>query len=659
MGKRNLLSSVVIILLVAAPFRAAHADGGPTPTPSPLLQGRDEQFEQKIEDQLAKINPQAAQLFKKATSEMDSGDNASAEADFLAALKLAPNSADILRRLSYVEAELKASSKAVEYARAAVAIENSAINEAALAQALLTLDTPKDNLEALSLAQSAISKDNTDPYVAQTLFAAGLANNSKDDVLNSSKIIMAAQPNSPYSHIDAGIAAAVDGRWLEADNELTIAEKLGMPASVVEDMRQRSGIEARARFYRTLYGGVYTFIGWLLGFVVLFAGGVVLSNLTLATARRMKPDEVAQVKPAERTIRTIYRGVIIIASAYFYISIPIILLITVAMAGTIVYLFLQSGIIPIQLTAALGLGTLFTLYTVLRSLFVHISQVDPGPRLNREDAPRLWQVMKEVAERVATRPVDSIFITPTPEIAVTERGGMLARLAGRGERILILGLGTLQGMTQAEFKAIIAHEYGHFSNRDTAGGRLALRVQATIFMMAQGLVAQRQNTWFNPVWLFLYRYSRLFARITLGASRLQEILADRAAAMAYGASNLADALTHVMRATYEFSTQATNEIRQAYQLKRAVMNLYALPAITSESDSSTVKTRIEQEMTRPTSAYDSHPAMKDRLEMIKHLESVASGEKKNKDVWELLPDAESLQQQMSQMLYDRATSRRA
>src|SRR5205823_1728197 len=132
------------------------------------------------------------------------------------------------------------------------------------------------------------------------------------------------------------------------------------------------------------------------------------------------------------------------------------------------------------------------------------------------EAPQLWALAEEVAARVGTRPIDAIYITPVADIAVTERGSLLKKLRGTGQRCLILGLGALNGMGQDQFKAILAHEYGHFSNRDTAGGNLALQVQRSMYQIAHGLAARGQAHQFNPVWLFLNGFNHLYLRITLG-----------------------------------------------------------------------------------------------------------------------------------------------
>src|SRR2546425_8822909 len=97
-------------------------------------------------------------------------------------------------------------------------------------------------------------------------------------------------------------------------------------------------------------------------------------------------------------------------------------------------------------------------------------------------------VLDEVAQRVGTRPVDNVYMTPGAQVAVMERGrSMLARARGRAERCLILGAAALEGMRLGPFKAILAHEYGHFSNRDTAGGGVALAGGRSLFAPGQGV----------------------------------------------------------------------------------------------------------------------------------------------------------------------------
>jgi Zn-dependent protease with chaperone function len=282
----------------------------------------------------------------------------------------------------------------------------------------------------------------------------------------------------------------------------------------------------------------------------------------------------------------------------------------------------------------------------VRGVFARVKDEEPGHPLPRDKAPQLWSLTEEVAERVDTRPVDAIYVTPGTNIGVTERGSLLKKLQSAGQRCLILGLGALPGMTQAQFKAILAHEYGHFSNRDTAGGNLARRVQASIYQMAYTLASTGQARWYNPAWLFVNGFHRLFLRITLGASRLQEILADRYAALAYGVQNSVDGLMHIVRQGLVFDAQVSQEIKTAMGHNRGLQNLYLLPPIQGTMLKQ-LEAKVEQRMNRPTSTYDSHPAIQDRIRLVRQLDSGSEVEGSQEPAWDLLPDAESLQQEMT------------
>jgi Zn-dependent protease with chaperone function len=133
---------------------------------------------------------------------------------------------------------------------------------------------------------------------------------------------------------------------------------------------------------------------------------------------------------------------------------------------------------------------------------------------------------------------------------------MLRQLTGRNERCLILGAGILEGMSLGPFRAILAHEYGHLSNQDTAGGGFALAVRRSLHTMAENLAARGAAGWYNPAWLFLNGFYSIFLRISQGASRLQEVLADRWAALSYGAQAFEEGLRHAITQSIRFEAHA-------------------------------------------------------------------------------------------------------
>src|SRR4030095_1216297 len=140
----------------------------------------------------------------------------------------------------------------------------------------------------------------------------------------------------------------------------------------------------------------------------------------------------------------------------------------------------------------------------------------------------------------------------------------------KAQRILIVGVGVLTDFSQNGFRAVLAHEYGHFSHRDTAGGDVAIRVNADMMKFAHAMALSGQAVWWNIAFQFLRVYHFIFRRISHGATRLQEVLADRVAVLHYGASNFEEGLKHVVRRHIEFDHCVDKEINEAVSVRRTI-----------------------------------------------------------------------------------------
>jgi Zn-dependent protease with chaperone function/Tfp pilus assembly protein PilF len=646
---RVLVVCLLIGLVLVLPVDAQGGEGA---------EERDPVFEQDIYDRLAEINPEAAPIFQEATRAMDAGDLTSARQGYEQVLALAPEFPDAVRRLSYVYNRLGDAQTALRYAEQAYAIDPSPYNQLAVAGALLGVSQDADKVgQALLHAKAAAQALPEDPAAHYALFYAGLMNEDVEACRQASATLKQVAHTNPMTHYAAAIVATFDSDWKEAKRALSLAEELGMPVEETRGMRQ--AIDAALRKRRWMLAGAYTFGGWLVSPVLLLFAGVLLSRATLDTVRRTQATAQFQVGRAERTVRALYRGVIALTSAYFYVSLPLLALIVLAGAAGIFYLFSLLGSIPIRLALGLIVAVFLTLYAVLRGLFVRVREREPGRALEREEAPGLWSLAEQVAQRLGTRPIEAIYVTPAPTIAVTERGRLWLKPRAGGQRCLILGLGALSGMTQGQFTAILAHEYGHFSNRDTAGGDLAYRVNAAVQLMAYSLASGGQARWYNPVWLFLNGFHRLFTRVTRGASRLQEVLADRYAAIAYGARGLITGLTQLIRQSLAFNVRAGHEIDAALDREQGLPNLFALPPPQDDELREQLEAEIAKEMSRATSPYDSHLAPGERIALLERIEADGPPDENATPVWDLMADAEALQAEMMQVIQGNVEQRLA
>ena len=310
---------------------------------------------------------------------------------------------------------------------------------------------------------------------------------------------------------------------------------------------------------------------WALGLVLMFIIGKVLSRVTLTSIERDDPNE--SISERSRRLRMVYRRVVTLAGMYWYISLPFVAMLVVGVAVAIIYAFISLGHVPVYFVIVLVVGTVISLNAMVRSLLIrNRKEVAPGRAILEAEAPGLWQMTREVAGTVGTRPIDEIWLTPGTDLAVFERGSTGQRMKDLAPRALIIGAGVLEGFEQGAFRAVLAHEYGHFAHRDTAGGEIALRVTNGMMMFAISIREAGYAVWWNLAFQFLRLYHLLFRRISHGATRLQEVLADRVAVRHYGLEAFRNGLTHVVRRSIRFEKLADDEISQAVDQKRYLSN---------------------------------------------------------------------------------------
>jgi Zn-dependent protease with chaperone function len=244
------------------------------------------------------------------------------------------------------------------------------------------------------------------------------------------------------------------------------------------------------------------------------------------------------------------------------------------------------------------------------------------------------------------------------DVAVFERGGMLKQVSGKSERCLVLGAAVLEGMRTRELKAVLAHEYGHFRNEDTAGGGFALAVRRSLMTMGMHLVRGGAASFINPAWWFVRGFYLVFLSVSQGASRLQEILADRWAAFAYGSDPFACGLKHVIERSVRFDAHMSATLDEVVPKKEPVVNVYAFVPEEPVAPEK-IEQAIARAMNRPSAPSDSHPPPADRIAWVNKM-GVASPADAGDDAgeaWSLLADRESIEQSMTDKVRERLAMR--
>ncbi len=615
-----------------------------TTTPAPVAT-RDPQSEQAFETQLEGMDPQAVPVYQAATIALDAGDNAKAKVLYQQVLDLAPKFATAYRRLGYIELDSNNLDGAIELFQKALALEPDGYNQSALAYALINRANPYDAQEAFDLASAAVKALPEEEQTVVVWLLTAHAVSDVETMRQADEQLLRIAPDNSLGHYEAGLLAAYDGQWEKAEHELVLARQLGFDEQAVQAMLD-NGISRYALVIRVVRLVVIAMGVWFIGLLLLFLSGSILSKATLRALASTQTDHTAQVSPKEHRLRSIYRTVITILSLYFYISIPFVILLLLLVVAGAFYIFISLNTIPIYFALVLVVMLIGSLIAIGRSIFSRVKDILPRRELSRLDAPELWALVEQVARKLEVTPVETIQLVPDTMIGVTEKGSILKKVRGTGTRRLLLGMGGLAELTQGQLAGILAHEYGHFSNRDTAGGNLAHQVYASLNNMAVRLIKSGSARFYNPVWLFILSYQRIFLRVTLGASRLQEILADRYAAVAYGSDNFIQGLKNYIHQSIAFPLLADSELKIAFETKRSVINLYDLPMRTDLAEALDLK--FEEALARKTSKYDSHPAPQERIRLVEALNIPNSPVYENsRPALDLFPNPEQLQREMT------------
>jgi transposase len=151
----------------------------------------------------------------------------------------------------------------------------------------------------------------------------------------------------------------------------------------------------------------------------------------------------------------------------------------------------------------------------------------------------------------------------------------------------------------------------------------------------------------NPAWLFVRGFERVFLRISQGASRLQEALADRGAVHAYGAPALSAGLRHVIDRSIRFDAHCEATVEDVVHGDRPLGNLYRFEP-SKELDQADIEERIETAMNE-SSPYDSHPAPTMRLSWIESVvtEGAPPAEGDDDEAWSLFEQRRAVEKQLT------------
>lgn len=451
-------------------------------------------------------------------------------------------------------------------------------------------------------------------------------------------------PQSAYAYYYSGLAAFIDGRYAAAAQLLHNARRAGVPLECLEDVRARAMADQQWVWSYTRW--TLWILGlWAFSIAVIYVAGNALSGLTLQSLQTMEPTSVSE---GWLLSRHIYRIVIHLAGLLYSISLPVLMFVAIVLPLSICFgIVMTPGAHLWLLVAMLFTGMLGALVAVsgIRAAFPPGVQADNGRELAPTEGPRLWELVRDMAERVNVKPVDEIQLTPDTRLTMAERNSYVDRMQGRGQRVLYVGLGLLDDFPLDGFCAIVAAEYGKFIHRETAGGDVAARVLAKMELYAKAIEHRGAVRFWDVVALFFQWYHRMFERITIGAARLQSLIADHDAVQVTSALALERGVSHVTRRTAEFDLLVSNAILDRLRGKPTEEHFFQTARLDEMTDHEQVEDHVRQMMRQTSKATDRHLSPPERFAYARRVPPLAAFQLKG-NVLDTIEDRESLTEEI-------------
>lgn len=352
--------------------------------------------------------------------------------------------------------------------------------------------------------------------------------------------------------------------------------------------------------------------------------------------------------------------------------------------------FIGFGMIvlkPMWLTIAAGLGIaalgIMVFLFLIKFIFAKTSENDPLQiEIKEKDHPQLFAFIRKLTDEVKTDFPKRIFLVPDVNAAVLYNSGFWSMFLPVRKNLRI-GLGLVNSLTLSEFKAVLAHEFGHFSQRSMKLGSYVYTMNRVIYNLVN-----HRDSWDNLLegWANAGGIFGFFAGITywivnqvrellvsvyqklniryMALSREMEYHADLVACSVSGTVPMIQTLRKIefTDSTYQFTLSKLNEI--SAQKKKAV-DLYELHTLCTKFLAELYKLdRIDHTMTISDQDLDQH-IIKSRLNVKDQWASHPSREDREKNInavqlpvdlvdtssWILFTDVEKWKKQMTTHLY--------
>lgn len=357
-----------------------------------------------------------------------------------------------------------------------------------------------------------------------------------------------------------------------------------------------------------------------------------------------------------------------LAAGCFYVGFFLI-----ANTGHIIGIIAGAGIMSVGL---------MVIYFLIKFIFSVKKHDESGTiRITENEQPALFSFIRQLTTDTETQFPKKIVLSPEVNASVYYNDSFWSMIFPVKKNLQI-GLGLVNSLNVSEFKAVMAHEFGHFSQRSMKLGSFVYNVNKAIYNMLY------ENKDFNSflsqwgslhiaIWIFVWLTVQLLQIIQfilrqmygfinknyMGLSREMEFHADAVAASVSGSNNLITALRklEVADACYQSVLQKADDwlaenhrFENLYHNHDEVMIKYAAINKLPLENSSPVPDEhffksFQLHKINIKDQWASHPPREERETHLQQLNVDAV--KNSQPAWVIFNDAEGLQKKLTEEIY--------
>ncbi len=380
---------------------------------------------------------------------------------------------------------------------------------------------------------------------------------------------------------------------------------------------------------------------------------------------------------------------VIIAIGLFFISYLILIALSIGLLVACGYagvLLISVGISFITIVLGAGLLVLGIMFFIFLIKFIFSKHTDENPyriQIYQKDYPELFKLIKEVSDSVGTHFPRKIFFRHDVNASVFYNSSFWS-LFFPIKKNLDIGLGLINSVNKAELKAILAHEFGHFSQRSMKLGSYVYTVNNVIYNLVYdydrwdrtlegmantggvfGIFALITFKLAELVRFVLRKFYNLINIPYMSLSREMEFHADHIAANVAGKSNMISALRRIEFCDLAFN-HTLNNLETLANNQKLSKNIYlnhkheilqlseyfslklenGIPVISNKDlDINTVKPRVIFK-----DQWASHPSREEREKRISNISELNSNSDKAES-WSIFNTPELSQEKITENLY--------